>query len=480
VSRARDAVESLLAGAETPSPLYLIGGDLVLAEAAAVRLARALAERAGAHPEVRRRPADLSALLQDLRTFSMFDAAKVVVAVDTAVLGDRKAAAELVTEAAAVAPPEGTEPIGSQQREAASRLLQALHLFGIDPHQGSCESALSMLPDWALTGGKSARKQAAQRRELLAPLLEAARREGLQGIGQGGVAQLGELLQRGLPRGHSLVLAERSVAAEHPLVEQLRRRGALLEVGRVTAERGGWGGVGALASQLEDELGVGIRPDALQELVARTLRQQEGRGTTEASASSTARFAGEYRKLAQLAGGAAITRGLVQTAVEDRGEEDVWQLLDALAEGRAGEAVTRLERLLAGADEPVAARLSFFSLLASFCRQLVAVHGAVARLGLPRGERSYPRFRDRLAPALSGELPGGAPNPLAGLHPFRLHRAYLAVSSANTAGLARLPWKVLQTELALKGESGEPRAALSALLVEVATTLRPTTRSSHA
>jgi hypothetical protein len=38
--------------------------------------------------------------------------------------------------------------------------------------------------------------------------------------------------------------------------------------------------------------------------------------------------------------------------------------------------------------------------------------------------------------------------------------------------LARLPWRVLQTELALKGESGSPDAALAELLAEVATQAR--------
>jgi DNA polymerase III subunit delta len=480
VSPAPDPVAALLAAAGEPSPLYLIAGDLVLAEAAAGRLAQGLARRAGADLQVRRRPSDLPALLHDLRTFSLFGAAKVVVAVDTAVLGDRKAAAELVAEAVSAAPRSAGEPLGAAQREAASRLLQALHLFGIEPHEGSCASVLDRLPDWALTGGKSARKQAAERREQLTPLLEVARQEGLQGIGHGGVSQLAEALQRGLPRGHSLVLAERSVAADHPLVEQLRRRGAVLEVGRVSSQRGEWAGAEELAAQLASELGVAIRPDALRELAARTLRQQEGRGSTEASASSTSRFAGEYRKLSHLSAGAAITRELVVAAVEDRGEQDVWQLLDALAEGRAGIAVAGLERLLASAEDPLAARFSFFALLASFCRQLVAVHGAVERLGLPRAERSYPRFRERLAPALVGALPEGWASPLAGLHPFRLHRAYLAVSAASGGRLARLPWRVLETELALKGESAEPRAALAALLAEVAAALRPAARSPHA
>jgi DNA polymerase III delta subunit len=475
VSVGRDAVELFIGSlGQEPSPLYVIAGDLVLAEAAAQRLAAALAEGSGGDRQLRRRPGDILALVQDLRTFSLFGTAKVVVAVDTAVLGDRKVAAELVSEASAAPPPSPGEALGEAQREAASRLLQALHLFGIDPRKGNAAQTLEQLPDWALLGPRGrSKKQAEERRERLAALLESGLGEGLEGVGQGGVALLGEILRRGLPRGHCLILAERSVAAGHPIVEQLQKRRAFLEVGRVALERGGdWGGTSALARELESELGASLLPDALQELARRTLRQEERRGSSEASSESTARFAGELRKLAQLAAGAPITRALVEQAVEDRGEEDVWQILDAVAGGRAGEALERLERLLGGSEDAVATRLSFFALLAAFCRQLVAVHGMVGRLGLPRGERSYARFRDRLAPALTAELPEGWPSPLSGLHPYRLHRVYLAASRASGPALAHLPWRILETELALKGESGQPGAALSALVAELAGALR--------
>ena len=451
------------------SPLTLIAGDLVLAEAAGVRLATALAEALGGTVEQRRRPTDLGPLVDDLQTFSLFGGGKVVLVVDSAVLGDKGAAAEIVGEAFAATPVRDPEAPSAAEREAAARLLQALHLFGIDPQAGDAASVLERLPDAALTGNARASRKAAERREALAPLLEVARSQGLEGVGREAVGQLADVLRRGLPKGHVLILAERTVAADHPLVAQLRERGALIEVARLAADRQGWGGLDALAQQLEAEVGVPVAREALQELARRTLRQ-EGRGG-EASAASTARFAAEYRKLAQMSGGAPIGRELVEAGVEDRGEEDVWQLLDAIAEGRRGDALGRLGRMIGGAADPIAARLSFFGLLAGFCRQLVAVQGVVARLGVPPGERSYPRFRDRFAGPLAAELPEGLPNPLAGVHPFRLHRAYLAVARARPEALARLPWQVLETEVALKGESDEPEAALAALLGVIATAL---------
>ena len=352
----------------------------------------------------------------------------------------------------------------------------------LTPSPESPEAALASLPDWALAakaGGRVAKKEAESRRQALAALLAAALREEVTGLGEAAVAQLADLLRRGLPAGHALVLAERSVARDHPLVAQLEARGAVATFGGVTADRDGWTGVEELAAQLEQEVGVGIRRDALAELARRTLRQGEGRtvpGGGGAAADSTARFASEYRKLAEIAGGAggggAIDRATVERGVDDRGEEDVWKLLDALAEGRAGEALGRLERLVAASDDPLRARLAFFSLLAGFCRQLVAVRGVVERLGAPRAERSYHRFRDHVAPALTGELPGGMRNPLAGLHPFRLHRAYLAACRLPGPVLMALPARLLDVEMALKGEGSSPNAALAALVAELGGALR--------
>jgi DNA polymerase III delta subunit len=468
---AADPVDRLLAA--EPSPLYLLVGDLVLAEPAASRLGAALAARAGGSFALRRRPADLLPLLEDLRTFSLFGGAKVLAAVDTAVLADRSAALELVADALAVAPPNSSDSLSAKEREGASRLMQALYVFGVDPAAGDAAEAVAVLPDWALAGkrgAKLAKREAEQRRETLVPLLEAARRDGLAGLGEAALAQLGELLRRGLPAGHALVLAERSVAADHPLIAQLRDRGAFLAVGDVGHGRDGFTGVDAVAAQLESEMGVGIRRDALAELARRTLRQEDRGGGV--AAESTARLAAEYRKLADLAGGATIELASVRETVEDRGEEDSFQLLDALAEGRAAEVLGRLDRMIAGSDDPGRARLAFFALLAGFCRQLVAVRGVVDRLGLSAGERNYTRFKDRVAPALGGSLPEGLPNPLSGIHPFRLHRAYLCAGRLPLPVLLALPMRLLDTEMALKGEGTDPQAALAALIAEVATSLR--------
>jgi DNA polymerase III delta subunit len=194
-------------------------------------------------------------------------------------------------------------------------------------------------------------------------------------------------------------------------------------------------------------------------------RRGGARGAVDAD--STERLAAEYRKLAALAGTAAIERDLVEAQVEDRGEQDVWAILDAIGSGRAGEALAALERRLAGSEDPIADRLGFFKLLADFARQMVAVDGLVTATGSERGVGSYPRFKERVAPRLQDEIEGLAKNPVAKLHPFRLHRAYLAASRFAPGELDRLPAFVLETELRLKGDSGDPDAALADLVVRL-------------
>lgn len=479
------AVDSFLARLGRSGPqVCVVHGDLVLAEPAAIRAAEALAAAHGLpkdHVEVHRHPSTLASILQDLRTYSLFGGAKVLLAVDTAVFADRNAAAGLIDEAAEALPLSSPGSLGPRERLAASRLVQALHLFDTDPDFGPPERVLASLPAWAFEGDRRGRggrargkKQVEELRSGLAALLDAAVREGIQGIGEGDLAQLADAVRGGLPDGHALVLAERSVAVDHPVVRLLEERGGVLAVGSVEAGRSGWDGLEPIAEELERQTGVGIASDALSELARRTLRQEgEGRkgGEKKIDADSTARLAGEYRKLANLAQGAGekrISRKLVEQNVEDRGEEDVWQLLDAVATGRAAEALDRLRRLLTSAEDPLAARLTFFSLFSSFCRQLTVIRGMMRAARVPAGESNFARFRDRLAPALQGELPGGGKNPLAGLHPFRLHRAYLAASRLPEPMLAHLPADVLETELQLKGESGEADAALASLVARVA------------
>ena len=463
-------------------PLYLVAGDRVLAEPAAIQLGQALGKSVGCEPEIHRRPADLGSVLADLKTYSLFAPAKVVVVVESSVLADSGAAADLLDEAVEALPVgRETVELSTAERRAAGRLLQTLRLFQIDPATAAPEEVLSSLPPWALKGGTRYRqahgnrprgpRQVEEVRAQLAELLDAALSNGLRGWADTDVGELVDAVERGLPDGHALVLAESAVAKQHPLVETLQAQDALVAVGRVAvAKGGGWQGVELLSGELQRETGVGIAGPALQELARRTIVRSTARGSgpDAVDADSTARFAAEYRKLATMVSGDSIDRQLVEATVEDRGDEDAWKILDAIGAGDLQDALHRMHRLLSSAEDPIAARLSFFSLIASFGRQLAAVVALLECTGVPRNETSYPRFKTQIAPALQSDTAEGLKSPVAKLHPYRLFRVYQTACKIPASEIADLPSRILQTELRLKGESSEPDAALTALICDLA------------
>lgn len=459
-------------------PVYLVHGDAVLAEPQAMAIAEAVAARFGCEVEVRRRVPTLSPLLADLRTLSLFGTGRVLVAVSSAALADASAAAALVDEIEEVLPVSSGTTLDSRQKQAGGRLLQVLRLHAIDPEAGAAEGVIARLPAEVLKGatGAGRRRRARGSRQVealqsqLADLLTAAREAGLHGWDESELSDLARIVAEGLPEGHVLVLAERDVSARHPVVKMLDDLGALVQVGDVASARGGaWEGAERLAAALAEETGVQMSQPALSELARRTLRKGGGKwGEERASGESTARFAAEYRKLATVAASDRIELQEVRQVVEDRGEEDVWQILDALGAGKGPEALERYHRLLQSADDPTASLFSFFGLLAGYCRSVAATVGVLNVVDVPRREANYGRFKSRIAPRLQADLPDGSPSPLAGVHPFRLHRTYLAAADMSARRAALLPWHVLEAERRLKGGSDVPEAVMAELLLELA------------
>lgn len=450
--------------------MLLVHGDRVLAEPLGGRLAAALGEVWGVAPHTRRDVDDLAALTADLRTFSLFEPGKIVVVAQSGILADRAAASSLLDSLRDALPVELSAELSGAARTAARRLLQILRLHDVDPGAGPVERVLAALPDEVLSSGRG-RSGAAELRQQLVPLLAAALAAGLRGTGEEETSLVADLIRDGLPPRHLLVLVESAVAAGHPLLEALERRGAVLEAGRLAAEKGGRvSGLDALIEQLGAETGSHLRMDAASELARRTLRLEDSRrpgGEGGIDADSAARFAAEYRKLATLAGSGGIDRALVRENVEDRGEEDVWPILDALADGNAEAALAKIRRRLAGAEDPLVERLSLFGLLAGFARQLAAVGGVLEASGGRRVETSYGAFKDRVAPAMQKSLAEAGLPALAKLHPFRLHRVCLAASRFPAERLGRLPALTLEAERRLKGDSSDPESALAVYALEL-------------
>ncbi|HEX9799374.1 MAG TPA: hypothetical protein VGC00_04290 [Thermoanaerobaculia bacterium] len=465
-------MEPLLAAAragELPA-LVVVHGDRALAAPLAERVLAALGELWGVAPRVHRFEASVADLVADLRTLSLFEPGKIVAVHDSGLISDRAAAAALLAAAREALPWSGdAEDLDGAARAAALRLLQVCRLHDIDPAAAAPEAVLSQLPA-ALFGDE--RGTAEEARRELAPLLAAAVAAGLRGAGEDELTLLGDLLRDGLPERHLLVLVESAIDAGHPLVAALAGRGALVDAGRLAMPKGERiAGLAALVAELERETGARLRADAARELAKRTLRAEDirrGGASGAVDADSAARFAAEYRKLASLAAEGVVDLAMVVANVEDRGEENVFDILDALGAGRAGEALGKIGRRLAGADDRVLERLSLFGLLAGHARKLVAVAGAVAATGTRADESSFPRFRERLAQRLQGELEGVPANPLKGMHAFPLHRLYLAAARFPPERLAALPALTLETERRLKGDSGDPDAALAAFAIALA------------
>ena len=467
-------------------PLYLVIGEQVLATREATRIAEALATTAGCEVAVHKGAAgaDLGSILADLFTFSLFEPAKVALVVGSAEFADRDAAAELIDEAARVLGDAYSlvgvagEGLSVAERQAAGPLLQTLRLFGIDPVAGAAEEAIAALPDSALAGGKNQRKggrrgrpkkERVQLAKGLSALLEAARAEDLTGWSTSNLAELDRAAGGGLPEGHALVFAERSVDRKHPLVSRLLGRNVAFEVGELGLDRSGKAtGLDPVVAELERETGVRIDRAAAQELARRTLRK-EGWGAGEADEASAARFAAEYRKIAagMSEGDRRIDRATVEESVVDRGEQDVWDVFNAMDAQKPDAALAALRRYFDSAADRQGERFRFLSLLAGRCQQLAAVHGIAMAHGLPE-TRNFNGFKAQALPKLMAEWPGTTRKP--GPWPlFKIYEAAMARRSPEAvAAMGELPWKVLEAEIRLRGGSGEDAAALEALVLAIA------------
>ncbi len=467
-------------------PLYLVIGEEVLAMREAGRIAEALAAAAGCEVAVHKGAggAELGSILADLFTYSLFEPAKIALVSGSAVFADRDAAADLIDEAAKVVVDDSgavrplSDPLSSAERVAAGRLLQVLRLFGTGPLGGGAEEPISALPDWVLSGGKNYRKggrrgrlkkQKTELRKGLAALLGAARAEDLSGWSEGNLAELDRVAEGGLPEGHALVLADRSVDRDHPIVRRLFERKAAFAFDTLGLDRqGNPTGLDPIVAELARETGVSIDRAAAAELARRTLRT-EGWGAGEVDEASAARFAAEYRKIAagMPEGSRRIDRAAVAEMVTDRGEEDVWKIISAIEERSPGEGLALMRRYFDGAKDRQGERFRFLSVLAGRCEQLIAVHGIAMAHRLPQ-QQHFNGFKARVLPKLMAEWPGAVRKPAPyGL--FRIYQAAMARRSPEAvAEVAELPWRVLETEMRLRGGSADGDTALEALVLAMA------------
>jgi len=166
-------------------------------------------------------------------------------------------------------------------------------------------------------------------------------------------------------------------------------------------------------------------------------------------------------------GSRPIDRATVEEFVVDRGEENVWDVINAIEDQRLDRALALLRRYLDSSNDRARTRFSFLSLLAGRCQQLIVVHGVAMTQSLP-DVSSFAAFRSRVLRQLTAEMPPAArktkPYPL-----FRIYRAAMARSSPEmTTALADLPWRILETEVRLRDGASDGDLALEALVGVVA------------
>lgn len=430
-------------------------------------------------------PERLESAIADLRTAALFGGGKVHLFVETGLLEAPLSPAELL-EQALRSETAGSEK-GEDRRQAALALLRLLRILGIEVENREPTEVIQQIPEatWraflasATKGASRMVREAAE--SALAELLAFAQREGLRGLSEDPAGMVLDLLRDGLPTGHWLVLVESQGSLDHPIAATLRSRGALVEIGKIqlNAKRESWSALGPFLERLERETGVVLAREAVEELIRRTLRfEPESLGVVDSD--SLERLEAEYRKLAALDPTGEVRREEVREWVLDRGEEGGFEWLDALVEGRPAEALARLERRLAVAEEPMGERLRLLAQWAGFVRQVWAVGAVAQKLGIPLRPENYVRFRDRIYPRLVEPIPELGFSLLSRSKPYPLYRAFLLACKLPLSSLEALPGRLWQSERRLRGDSEVPEVELASLLGEWAEALRsPQEPHSH-
>ncbi len=317
------------------------------------------------------------------------------------------------------------------------RLLQILRLYDLDPAAGAPERALGRrFPDGLLSDGKGEGC-----RRGAAPPTRAAPRRG----GRGGPARHGR--ERGLagrrPAARRPAAAATSWSwsrAQSPTGIRWSKRSsgaAVLEAGRSRLGEGSGAYRGPRRrspTSSSARPGSRLRTDAASRARAAhaaAARIGIGRGRGSVDADSTARFSAEYRKLASLVRRREASTSL-DRARQRRGSRRGGGLADprrARRRARRDEALAKIRRRVAGAEDPLAERLYVLRpplRIRAAGRWPWRERSRQRALGAARA--SFETFKNRVAPALQKALTEAGLGALAKLHPFRLHKAYLAAA----------------------------------------------------
>jgi len=375
-------------GKGSPSPVYLLVGDEFLCRGAAQELIAALVPEAQRSLNVVQLDSTASArqVADEVSTLPMFRGTKVVLVQPAEFLAPKKAQGDAFDR------PRKLWEDG-KQREAARRLLGLAARAGF-PLDGLGERTVR---DWEEAG----LRLSASDRPWVQAAAELAQREGLT-VPDSDTRALEDLLQRGPPPRHHLILAADEVERTSPSFKAALALG--VEIPRVlpstaTGPRRSETSLAGLSAEVLAPLGKRLEPAAERMLLARI--------GDEARALSS-----ELEKLASYVGDRpSIGVADVAAVVAEGPGEDYFALTNALEARDAAAMLRAIDDDLARGSAP----LRILGGLASGVRGLLLARANLAMLGIS-GRLSYPDFERRVAPALAkvereaGRKPG---------HPFR-------------------------------------------------------------
>lgn len=439
VARAEFSPKAVPAFDEAPSIVLVAGEVAFFVEEAAGRAREALSQ---GEVEVLRfdETSPVEAAADALLNRSLFSPRRLVEVDATPLLGE-ESPSELLEKAV-----EAWEAGTPAKRRIAFRATQAL-LSSVEIAPGKAE-------DTAEAVGKRLRRKGDV--ETLTEILRDLPEERAGGGGDALKAALRTLLER---ENDGTVVLLRAVKPPKGvgLVDEIARKGLVLEVGVGESREERIPALQRLAAARSKEREVSVEPAAIERLLTRT-------------DADPPIFSAELEKLLDWAGkGGRVRASDVEANVEDEASEDLYAFYDAIGRRNAGEVLSHLERILSGRAVRVGERevdteeywpVRFLGMLTTEIRRMLFVRSRLeeAKIGFD-ANMSYPTFQARVLPHLvTPVVPFGRPAVQG--KPYGIYKLAERAARFKSDELARALGRAAAVDTELKA-SRPPLEALS-------------------
>lgn len=426
--------------------MYLIIGEPFRTEAVARRLIDVLVapERRSFNLEIYDgRTAALATILDSLRTPGLFRGLKLIWVREPTLFLSTERRSDLSA---------GLFAAWAEERhaEAAEKLLTLAAMAGWK-QEDFATADWNRLPD-AAVGELLGRTVNAEERSVLAAARDYCLERNL-GIGdfrdESGLLQ--EFLQGTPPPDAVLLFTAAAVDRRKRVVNALRERGAVVELGFARERSGAL--ARASVAQLVGEV-IGRAGKRLSTAAERLILERAG--------SDAAALAMELEKLCLYAGdAAAIEEDDVRASFRDLGESWIFDFTRALSQRQVTSALRLLRALFEQGEHP----LRLVALIARELRTLLlardCLESTLARQWKPG--MPYAAFRDRLLPLLSEEQREA----LGAIHPYALYQSLQCASRMETGALQAALLSLHEIDLKLKSSQGQPHILLERFVLDL-------------